>query len=154
MTEIDELLSEYIEQEKILNTETADTPDTTDTRDTTETTDNYFAKTQEYYKKMSFYDMFCAVYFTVHSSYICCAEYLKYRTGWKSKTNAIIDVSKRLATINMMYVKIFQAFATNRNIISPELTKFFNDYTDNVEYTDDEYSDEDLIELEHKAAEC
>ena len=160
MTEIDELLSEYIEQEKILNTETADTPDTTDTRDTTdtpdttETTDNYFAKTQEYYKKMSFYDMFCAVHFTLHSSYICCAEYLKYRTGWKSKTNAIIDVSKRLATINMMYVKIFQAFATNRNILSPKLNKFFNDYTDNVEYTDDEYNDEDLIELEHKAVDC
>ena len=152
MTDIDELLSEYIEEEKNLNTETTAATDTP--IDPTETTDNYFAKTQEYYKKMSFYDMFCAVYFTVHSSYICCAEYLKYRTGWKSKTNAIIDVSKRLATINMMYVKIFQAFATNRNIISPELTKFFNDYTDNVEYTDDEYSDEDLIELEHKAAEC
>ena len=162
MTDIDELLSEYIEQEKNLNTEnssdasaSASAAAATDTLlDPTETTDNYFAKTQEYYKKMSFYDMFCAVYFTLHSSYICCAEYLKYRTGWKSKTKAIIDVSKRLATINMMYVKIFQAFATNRNILSPELNKFFNDYTDNVEYTDDEYNDEDLIELENKSAEC
>jgi len=161
MTDIDELLSEYIEQEKNLNTDNSSAADgaTTDTdththTDLTETTDNYFARTQEYYKKMSFYDMFCAVYFTLHSSYICCAEYLKYRTGWKSKTNAIIDVSKRLATINMMYVKIFQAFATNRNILSPELNKFFNDYTDNVEYTDDEYNDEDLIELQHKAMEC
>jgi predicted unusual protein kinase regulating ubiquinone biosynthesis (AarF/ABC1/UbiB family) len=162
MNDIDELLSEYIEQEKILNTDNSSTTDaaaaaatTTDTpTDPTETTDNYFAKTQEYYKKMSFYDMFCAVYFTAHSSYICCAEYLKYRTGWKSKTNAIIDVSKRLATINMMYVKIFQAFATNRNILSPELNKFFNDYTDNVEYTDDEYNDDDLIELERKSVEC
>lgn len=153
MTDIDELLSEYIEEEKNLNTDTAAAA--TDTLlDPTETTDNYFAKTQEYYKKMSFYDIFCAVYFTLHSSYICCAEYLKYRTGCKSKTNAIIDVSKRLATINMMYVKIFQAFATNRNILSPELNKFFNDYTDNVEYTYHEYNDEDLIELEHKSVEC
>ena len=47
----------------------------------------------------------------------------------------------------MMYVKIFQAFATNRNILSSELNQFFNDYTDNVEYTDDEYTHEDLIEL-------
>ena len=152
MTDIDDLLSEYIEEERNLNTETTAASDTP--TDPTETTDNYFAKTQEYYKKMSFYDIFCAVYFTLHSSYICCAEYLKYRTGWKSKTNAIIDVSKRLATINMMYVKIFQAFATNRNILSPELNKFFNDYTDNVEYTDGEYSDEDLIELEHKSVDC
>jgi len=165
MTDIDELLSEYIEQEKILNTDNssaaaddaaaAAAATTTDTpTDLTETTDNYFARTQEYYKQMSFHDMFCAIYFTLHSGYICCTEYLKYRTGWKSKTNAIIDVSKRLATINMMYVKIFQAFATNRNILSPELNKFFNDYTDNVEYTDREYNDEDLIELERKSVEC
>lgn len=155
MTDIDELLSEYIEQEKFLNTDMTAAAAATDTPlDPTETIDNYFAKTQEYYKKMSFYDIFCAVYFTLHSSYICCAEYLKYRTGWKSKTNAIIDVSKRLATINMMYVKIFQAFATNRNILSPELNKFFNDYTDNVEYTDDEYNEDDLIELERKSVEC
>jgi predicted unusual protein kinase regulating ubiquinone biosynthesis (AarF/ABC1/UbiB family) len=53
-----------------------------------------------------------------------------------------------------MYVKIFQAFATNKNIVSSELSQFFNDYTDNVEYTNDEYNDEDLIELEHKAIDC
>jgi predicted unusual protein kinase regulating ubiquinone biosynthesis (AarF/ABC1/UbiB family) len=54
----------------------------------------------------------------------------------------------------MMYVKIFQAFATNRTILSPELNNFFNDYTDNVEYTDREYNDDDLIELERKSVEC
>ena len=158
--DIDDLLSEYIEQEQQLKTDNnartdtdADCDAAADAEAEAET-DDYFAKTQEYYKKMSCYDMFCAIYFTLHSSYICCAEYVKYRTGWKSKTNAIIDVSKRLASINMMYVKIFQAFATNKNILSPELNQFFSDYTDNVEYTDDEYNDDDLIELEHKAVDC
>jgi predicted unusual protein kinase regulating ubiquinone biosynthesis (AarF/ABC1/UbiB family) len=159
---IDDLLSEYIEQEQQLKTDNnarTDTDTDTDTDAAADAeaeaeTDDYFAKTQEYYKKMSFYDMFCALYFTLHSSYICCAEYVKYRIGWKTKTNAIIDVSKRLASINMMYVKIFQAFATNKNILSPELNQFFSDYTDNVEYTDDEYNDDDLIELEHKAVDC
>ena len=150
-TGIDDLLSEYIEQEGQLKSgEDATTDSVTEYSET----NDYFARTQEYYKKMSFYEMFSALYFTLQSSYICCTEYLKYKTGWKSKTNAIIDVSKRLAGINMMYVKIFQAFATNKNIVSPELNQFFSDYTDNVEYTDDEYTDADLIEIEHKAVDC
>jgi len=152
MNGVDDLLSEYLEEEEQLRSLPVD-----DDRESTSynrETDDYYTKTQEYYKKMNIYDMFSAVYFTLHSSYICCVEYLKYKTGWKSKTNAIIDVSKRLAGINMMYVKIFQAFATNKNIVSSELSQFFNDYTDNVEYTNDEYDDEDLIELEHKAVDC
>jgi predicted unusual protein kinase regulating ubiquinone biosynthesis (AarF/ABC1/UbiB family) len=161
---IDDLLSEYIQQEQQLKIDnngiytTAGTDgaasDAASAAYADADADDYFAKTEEYYTKMSFFDLCSALYFTLHSSYICCAEYVKYRTGWKSKTHAIIDVSKRLAGINMMYVKIFQAFATNRNILSPELNQFFNDYTDNVEYTDDEYTDEDLIELEHKATDC
>jgi predicted unusual protein kinase regulating ubiquinone biosynthesis (AarF/ABC1/UbiB family) len=158
MNGIDDLLSEYIEQEQQLKTDNnarTDSDAAADAEAEAEAeTDDYFAKTQEYYKKMSLYDLFSALYFTLHSSYICCAEYLKYKIGWKSKTNAIIDVSKRLASINMMYVKIFQAFATNKNIVSPELNQFFSDYTDNVEYTDDEYNHDDLIELEHKAVDC
>ena len=152
MNSVDDLLSEYLEEEQQLNSLLVN--DDVESTSYNHETDDYYAKTQEYYKKMSICDMFSAVYFTLHSSYICCVEYLKYITGWKSKTNAIIDVSKRLAGINMMYVKIFQAFATNKNIVSSELSQFFNDYTDNVEYTNDEYSDEDLIELEHKAVDC
>ena len=149
---IDDLLSEYIEQEQQIKTNTVVKDYTSQLSD--DVIDDYYNKTQEYYKSMSLYDLFSALYFTLHSSYICCAEYMKYKIGWKSKTNAIIDLSKRLASINMMYVKIFQAFATNKNIVSPELNQFFSDYTDNVEYTDDEYNDEDLIELEHKAVDC
>jgi predicted unusual protein kinase regulating ubiquinone biosynthesis (AarF/ABC1/UbiB family) len=63
-------------------------------------------------------------------------------------------VSKRLAAKNMMYVKIFQAFATNRNIVSPELNHFFSEYTDNVKYTDDEYDIKELKELEARSNEC
>ena len=130
MNSVDDLLSEYLEEEQQLNSLLVN--DDVESTSYNHETDDYYAKTQEYYKKMSICDMFSAVYFTLHSSYICCVEYLKYITGWKSKTNAIIDVSKRLAGINMMYVKIFQAFATNKNIVSSELSQFFNDYTDNV----------------------
>ena len=157
---MDALLSEYMEEEQQLNLEenTMFDPNATTTTAATAAAENelenYYAKTQEYYKTMSYYDLFSALYFTLHSGYICAAEYMKYKVGWKSKTNAIIDVSKRLAAINMMYVKIFQAFATNRNIVSPELNQFFSDYTDHVEYTHDEYDEQDLLEIEHKAVDC
>jgi len=65
-----------------------------------------------------------------------------------------MDVSQRLAAKNMMYVKIFQAFATNRNIVSPELNQFFSEYTDNVKYTDEEYDVNELKELEARSTEC
>ena len=148
---LDSVLSEYIEeaQAQQINMDPQNDTDIVESE-----TEDYYSRTQEYYKQMSMLDVFYAIYFTIHSSYICSIEYLKYKIGWKSKTNAIIDVSKRLSNINMMYVKIFQAFATNKNIISPELNKFFSDYTDNVEYTDDEYNYEDLIEIENNAVGC
>ena len=116
--------------------------------------DDYIARTKKYYYKMSCLDFVRAFWFSVSSLYICGSEYAKYKIGWKPRNNAIIDVSKRLAAKNMMYVKIFQAFATNRNIVSPELNTFFKEYTDNVKYTDDEYDIKELKELEARSNEC
>jgi hypothetical protein len=110
--------------------------------------DEYMSRTKELYYTMSLCDLFRAIWFSASSCYICLTEYTKYIIGWKSRNNAIMDVSKRLAAKNMMYVKIFQAFATNRNIVSPELNQFFSEYTDNVKYTDEEYDINELKELE------
>ena len=116
--------------------------------------DEYVERTKEYYYKMSIGDFFRALWFTMSSCYICLSEYVKCKIRWKTRTNAIIDVSKRLAAKNMMYVKIFQAFATNRNIVSPELNQFFSEYTDNVSYTSDEYDINELKEIEARSMEC
>ena len=116
--------------------------------------EDYIARTKKYYYKMSCLDFVRAFWFSVSSLYICGSEYAKYKIGWKPRNNAIIDVSKRLAAKNMMYVKIFQAFATNRNIVSPELNTFFSDFTDNVKYTDDEYNINELKEIEMRSKEC
>jgi predicted unusual protein kinase regulating ubiquinone biosynthesis (AarF/ABC1/UbiB family) len=161
------LLNEYIEQEKQLDLTDSHANSTTssstgtnnesqyanDTREQSEY-DNYIERTKEYYYKMSCGDFFRALWFTMSSCYICASEYAKYKIGWKSRNHAIIDVSKRLAAKNMMYVKIFQAFATNRNIVSPELNQFFSEYTDNVKYTDDEYDINELKELEARSKDC
>lgn len=160
---MDELLNEYIEQQNQIDNDDATEfngvakPDSqqtvNNTRDQAEYED-YLARTKEYYHKMSCRDFFRALWFSASSLYICGSEYAKYKIGWKSRNNAIIDVSKRLAAKNMMYVKIFQAFATNRNIVSPELNHFFSEYTDNVKYTDDEYDIKELKELEARSNEC
>ena len=151
---MDDLLNEYIEQEKQLEHEQSSMTTSEDNSTEQENYDNYIERTKEYYYKMSCRDFIYASWFTITSCYICGSEYMKYKIGWKSRNNAIIDVSKRLAAKNMMYVKIFQAFATNKNIVSPELNQFFSDYTDNVEYSHDEYDDQDLLEIEHKAVDC
>jgi len=160
---MDELLNEYIEQETLIDHDDATEFDGVTKSDSQQTTNNtreqaeyedYVARTKEYYHKMSCRDFFRALWFSASSLYICGSEYAKYKIGWKSRNNAIIDVSKRLAAKNMMYVKIFQAFATNRNIVSPELNHFFSEYTDNVKYTDDEYDIKELKELETRSTEC
>ena len=116
--------------------------------------DDYVKRTEEYYYNMSCRDLFRALWFTMSSCYIGFSEFVKYKVGWKSRNHAIMDVSRRLAAINMMYVKIFQAFATNRNIVSTELNQFFSEYTDNVTYSDEEYDINELKELEARSREC
>lgn len=153
---MDDLLNEYIEYEKELHSEETVNPPHSDAavNDEQRDYDNYVERTKEYYYKMSFGDFFRALWFTWSSCYIGISEYTKYLVGWKSRNNAIIDVSKRLAAKNMMYVKVFQAFATNRNIVSHELNEFFSEFTDNVKYTPDEYDIKELKELEARSCEC
>ena len=154
---MDDLLNEYIQCEKEQITTRGENPDeNNDPNDQNEQTDydDYVERTKEYYNKMSICDFFRALWFTVSSCYICLSESIKYKIRWKTRNNAIIDVSKRLAAMNMMYVKIFQAFATNRNIVSTELNQFFSEYTDNVKYTPDEYDIDELKELEDRSTEC
>jgi len=151
---MDELLNEYIEYEKQHMTPETNESNNRDHEREQEEYDDYVERTKEYYNKMSVGNFFCALWFTMSSCYICLSEYLKYKIHWKTRNNAIIDVSKRLAVKNMMYVKIFQAFATNRNIVSTELNQFFSEFTDNVSYTSDEYDVDELKEIETRSMEC
>jgi predicted unusual protein kinase regulating ubiquinone biosynthesis (AarF/ABC1/UbiB family) len=141
---------EYEKQNQIADSSVKDKKEYDEQRDY----DDYVERTKTYYYNMSCRDFFRALWFTWSSCYIGISEYMKYLVGWKSRNSAIIDVSKRLAVKNMMYVKIFQAFATNRNIVSPELNVFFSDFTDKVKYTEEEYDINELKELESRSREC
>lgn len=163
--DMDDLLNEYLEQEQNIKAKESYKPssmiidkDSSDSNDTDNKEqadyDSYLKRTKELYYTMSARELFRAIWFSLSSCYICISEYMKYKIGWKSRNNAIMDVSKRLAAKNMMYVKVFQAFATNRNIVSPELNQFFSEYTDNVKYSDEEYDINELKELEARSTEC
>jgi len=163
--DMDDLLNEYLEQEQNIKAKECYKPssmiidkDSSDSNDMNNKEqadyDSYLKRTKELYYTMSARELFRAIWFSLSSCYICISEYMKYKIGWKSRNNAIMDVSKRLAAKNMMYVKVFQAFATNRNIVSPELNQFFSEYTDNVKYSDEEYDINELKELEARSTEC
>ncbi len=155
---MDDLLNEYIqcEKEQMSTTQRENSNENNNQNDQNDQAayDDYIQRTKEYYNKMSVSDFFRALWFTMSSCYICFSEFIKYKIYWKTRNNAIIDVSKRLAAKNMMYVKIFQAFATNRNIVSTELNQFFSEFTDNVNYTSEEYDVNDLKEIEDRSTEC
>ncbi len=59
----------------------------------------------------------------------------------------IKNVGRKLAATNIYYIKIFQAIAYSADIANEELTAFFRDYTDNVEFTNNEYSLRDLDDV-------
>ena len=165
---MEDILSQFLEEEERINNirlgddnercaanGEADTDADTDTDTDTDTdADSYETKTKEYYKTLGFFEIIVATYFTLSSCYICGIEYFKYKIGWKTQTAAVIDIAKRLATKNMLYVKVFQAYATNRTILNDELTHFFTQYTDNVAYTDDEYSLDELQRFEKESVQC
>lgn len=153
---MDDMLQEYIQYEKEHSDELSTYNSHVSNIDTFNEQEylNYVNQTKQYYYNMGLYDFITAIWFTFSSCYICFSEYVKHKIGWRTRNEAIINVSKRLAAKNMMYVKIFQAFATNRNIVSPELNTFFSEYTDNVKYTPDEYDIADLKELETRSLEC
>jgi predicted unusual protein kinase regulating ubiquinone biosynthesis (AarF/ABC1/UbiB family) len=153
---MDELLDEYIQYEKEQNIDETANSGQGDAAAAADQQgyDDYVKRTEEYYYKMSCRDLFRALWFTMSSCYIGITELIKYKVGWKSRNHAIMDVSRRLAAKNMMYVKIFQAFATNRNIVSHELNEFFSEYTDSVTYSEEEYDINELKELEARSCEC
>ncbi len=150
---MEDTLLEFMQQEQAQKQAQAQEQDNIphDIIDETDDDRYYENKTMEYYKQLGVFEFLSAAYFTITSCYICGIEYIKYKVGWKSKTNAIIDVAKRLALKNMLYVKMFQAYATNRTILNNELNTFFSNYTDNVAFTDDEYDILDLKKIEEES---
>lgn len=61
--------------------------------------------------------------------------------------NCIEQITKRLASINILYVKIFQAIALNNSLIDEKTNQKLLQFTDNVPWSFNDIRIEELIEL-------
>ena len=81
--------------------------------------------------------------FLLNAFFIFITEALIYAI-FRDYSFFIDRLSIRLASINMLYVKIFQAFALNNSLIDDKTNNNLLKFTDNAPWT---YSDIDLYQL-------
>jgi len=69
---------------------------------------------------------------------------------WQDYKRTICRVTRRLAAENILYVKMFQAFALNKNLIDETINKEIIKYSDCVPYTFDDIDWETLYSIADK----
>ena len=73
------------------------------------------------------------IVFIVHSLWSIAIVYFYYLCGYSSD-NCLRNLTHRLASINMFYVKIFQTLSTNAHILTQSQIEYMSHYTDKVPY--------------------
>ena len=69
---------------------------------------------------------------------------------FKDYDNFIYNITNKLSKINVLYIKVFQAFALNNNIVDKKWSDKFMKFADNAPWNKDEISWETIKELENK----
>ena len=98
---------------------------------------------------MSYYNLCKNVYSLFGVLFILGSEYVWYKITRKYP-EMIESLTNRLALINILYVKLFQAFAIDNNIIDEEINSKLIKYTDNVTWNDEDINYTDLINVANK----
>lgn len=80
---------------------------------------------------------------------IICAETFIYFI-YNDYSSFIERLTKKLSSINILYVKVFQAFALNNSLIDDKTNNQLLKFTDNAPWTLGDIRYEDLIEIEDK----
>lgn len=91
-----------------------------------------------------FYKIAKGIIFLIKASFIFMTEFVAYKCYYRNYSLFIEGVANRLAHINILYVKLFQAFALNNHLIDDETNNALIDFTDNAPW---DYSDFYLMEL-------
>jgi predicted unusual protein kinase regulating ubiquinone biosynthesis (AarF/ABC1/UbiB family) len=89
------------------------------------------------------------ILFIFKAFYIISAELIKYAI-FRDFSYFIDNLATRLASINILYVKMFQAIALNNSLIDEKTNNKLLKFTDNAPWTADDISVKDLIELGYK----
>ena len=91
-------------------------------------------------------DFFDNIIFLFHIFFIFLSEYLNYNLFFKNYKVCITDLANRLTSINILYVKFFQAVALNNNYIDEETNSILLKYTDKTPFLDHDIDWGDLNE--------
>lgn len=89
------------------------------------------------------------ILFIFKAFYIISSELIKYAI-LRDFTTFIDNLANRLASINILYVKIFQAIALNNSLIDEKTNNKLLKFTDNAPWTKSDISIKDLIEVSYK----
>ena len=98
---------------------------------------------------MSFVKTMKNIFFLFHASWIILSEFIIYWT-FNDYMSFIDRLTSKLASINILYVKIFQAFALNNKLIDEQLNNYLLKYTDNAPWSSSDIDDNTLYKLEEE----
>ena len=89
---------------------------------------------------------FKEILFLFNAFIIIFTELLIYAI-FRNKLLFIDRITKKLANINILYVKIFQAFALNNSLIDTEINNMLLKFTDNAPWTTRDIDYDTLFKL-------
>ena len=98
---------------------------------------------------MTFVKTMKNVFFLFHASWIILSEFALF-WFFNDYMSFIDRLTTRLASINILYVKIFQAFALNNKLIDEQLNNYLLKYTDNAPWTSNDIDTNTLYKLEEE----
>jgi predicted unusual protein kinase regulating ubiquinone biosynthesis (AarF/ABC1/UbiB family) len=87
------------------------------------------------------------ILFLFKAFFIIFSELLIY-TFYNDKITFIDRLTRKLASINILYVKVFQAFALNNSLIDDKINNTLLKFTDNAPWTNDDIDYNILFKLE------
>ena len=96
---------------------------------------------------MTFVKTMKNIFFLFHASWIILSELALYEI-FNNYMSFIDRLTSRLASINILYVKIFQAFALNNKLIDEQLNNYLLKYTDNAPWSSNDIDTSTLYKLE------
>jgi len=83
----------------------------------------------------------------IYTALVFLLQYIYYLCG-RDKGTCIFNVLKKMASINVLYIKVLQAFPSRDKLLTLEQEKELQRYTDNVPYTTEDIDDEFLCHFE------
>jgi ubiquinone biosynthesis protein len=97
-------------------------------------------------KSISLYKLFSGCICCCNLLVVISSEYLLY-VIYKDYPSFIDRITYRLSSLNILYVKIFQAFALNNSLIDEQVNNKLIQFTDNAPYTKSDINLSDLLNV-------